>query len=303
MVGLASWIDSLVARPRLLDARGRRHLARVLLTHAALVASSALVLVPFLWMLSTSLKPYDAVFLYPPQLVPNPISFGNYVEALTAIPYRLFFRNTIVITLAALVGELISSSLVAYSFARLRWWGRDVVFVLVLATMMLPQQVTLIPRFVLFRQLGWIDSFLPLIVPSFFGVPLYVFLLRQFYLGLPLDLDDAARIDGCGSFLIYWRVLLPLSRAALAVVAIFSFQYHWNDFLEPLIYLHSYRLYTVSLALQHFLCSCGSLWHLLMAASATVMAPSVVLFFVAQRYFIQGARFPLPRSSSGQERT
>lgn len=272
------------------SARARRRLGAFVI-HATLVTGSAIVLLPFVWMLSTSLKEPGAVFLFPPQFIPDPVVLRNYVEAMTVIPFNVFFRNTAFITFLTLIGQVLSSSIVAYSFARLRWKGRDALFVLVLATMMLPRQVTLIPQFILFRYLGWIDTFYPLIVPAFFGAPFYVFLLRQFFMSIPLEMDDAARIDGCDNFGIYWRMVLPLSRPALAAVAIFSFQYHWNDFFEPLIYLHSNENYTVSLALRFFHGNYGTLWHLLMAASNVAMAPIIILFFVAQRYFIQGVVF------------
>ena len=268
-----------------------RQLAGTLMIHLVLITGSIIFLLPFFWMLSTSLKDPGVVFLFPPQWIPNPVVLQNYVTALTILPFGIFYRNTAFITIVALIGQLLSSSIVAYSFARLRWRGRDSLFVLVLATMMLPHQVTLVPQFILYKYLGWLDTFFPLIVPAFFGAPFFVFLLRQFFMTIPIEMDDAARIDGCGNFAIYWRLALPLSKPALAAVAIFSFQFHWNDFFEPLIYLQSNDHYTVSLALRFFQGSYGTLWNLLMAASNVAMLPLIILFFVAQRYFIQGVVF------------
>lgn len=262
--------------------------ARGATIHAVVLSAAFVVMVPLFWTLSTSLKDPGDIFHYPPTWVPDPFVFYNYIEAMTVLPFDIYFRNTAYITVVSLVGQLLSCSLVAYSFARLRWRGRDRLFILMLATMMLPRQVTLIPQFILFRYLGWIDTFWPLIVPSFFGAPFFIFLLRQFFMGIPRELDDAARLDGATNFRIFWEIILPLSKPALAAVAIFSFQFHWNDFFEPLIYLHSNDRYTISLGLRFFQGSYGTQWHLLMAASVVAMAPMIVLFFFAQRYFIQG---------------
>ncbi|MDE0671525.1 MAG: carbohydrate ABC transporter permease [Caldilineaceae bacterium] len=188
-----------------------------------------------------------------------------------------------------MAGELISSAVVAYAFARLRWAACNTLFIVVLATMMLPRRVTLIPAFILSTQvLGWKDMFYPLIVPSFFAVPFFVFLLRQFYMTLPFELDDAATIDGCSKFGVFLRILLPLSKPALAAVAIFSFQFHWNDFFYPLIYLFDKDKFTLALGLRFFQGNYGTDWHYLMAASLVVMLPVILVFFFAQRIFIQG---------------
>lgn len=267
---------------------GLRRFARSASIHSVLLLAAFVIMLPLFWTLSTSLKDPGDIFTYPPTWWPDPIVFRNYVDAMTVVPFHVYFRNTVIITGLSLAGQLLSCSLVAYSFARLRWPGRDKLFILMLATMMLPRQVTLIPQFILFRYLGWIDTLWPLIVPSFFGAPFFIFLLRQFFMGIPRDLDDAARLDGASNFRIYWEIILPLSKPVLAAVAIFSFQFSWNDFFEPLLYLHSNDLFTVSLALRFFQGSYGTQWHLLMAASVVVMAPMIVLFFFAQRYFIQG---------------
>jgi ABC-type glycerol-3-phosphate transport system permease component len=242
-------------------------------------------------MVSTSLKPRGAVFLFPPQWIPRPIMWQNYTEAMTVQPFHLFFRNTAVIALLSVIGMVLSSSIVAYSFARVRWWGRDVMFLLVLATMMLPFHVTLIPRFVIFKQLKWLNTFLPMIVPAFFGGSFYIFLLRQFFMTIPLEMDDAARIDGCSTVGTYWRIILPQSKPALMAVGIFTFQASWNEFMRPLIYLQTKERWTVSIALRAFQGEFDTEWNLVMAASVVSMVPVILLFFFGQKYFIQGVVF------------
>jgi multiple sugar transport system permease protein len=259
--------------------------------HLILIPGVALTLIPLAWTVSTSLSDLGSVFQWPIRWIPNPVRWGNYLEAMQMQPFGLYFLNTAFITVATVLGQLMSSSLVAFSFARLRWRARDRLFLLVLATTMLPGQVTMIPQFVLFTQLQWINTFLPLIVPAFFGSPFYIFLLRQFFMTIPLEIDDAAKIDGASLFQIYRQVLLPLAKPALAAVAIFQFQYAWNAFLEPLIYLHSKSKWVLSLGLRNFVGEYIQWWHLMMAASVVVMLPVVILFFVGQRYFIQGVVF------------
>lgn len=274
--------------------RSRRHLARTVETagvYLALTVASLLFFLPLLWVLTTSLKALPDAFLYPPKWVPIPPVWDNYSEAMLRRPFGLYFLNSSIITGLDIVGRVISCSLVAFAFARLRWYGRDTLFIAMLALMMLPYQVTMIPQFILFTQFGWIDSFLPLVVPNFFAHPFYVFLLRQFFLGIPRDLDDAARIDGASSLGILRWIILPLSRPALATVAIFTFQWSWNDFLLPLIYLHSKTRYTVALGLLGFQDEFGTQWTLLMAASVVAMLPVLLLFLFAQKYFIQGIAF------------
>lgn len=278
------------------ERRGRvwyqaRRRAIALAVHATLLAGAVLVLLPLAWMLSTSLKEPGDVFLFPPRWVPDPIQWDNYREALTVLPFGRYFLNTLLITGLDIIGKLLSCSLVAFGFARLRWWGRDAMFLVMLATLMLPHHVTLIPQFVAFRAFGWFNTLLPLIVPAFFGGPFLTFLLRQFYMTIPLELDDAARIDGANSLQIYWRIILPLSKPVLAACAIFVFNSTWNDFLGPLIYLQSPENFTLSLGLRQFQGEYATEWHLLMAASLVTLLPVVVIFFTAQRYFIQGVVF------------
>jgi multiple sugar transport system permease protein len=244
---------------------------------------------PFLWMVSTSFKAPDKVMALPPQWIPDPWRPENYREALTRLPFALYLRNTLIITFLSLVGQVGSSALVAFGFARLRFFGRDPLFFLMLSTMMLPPIATLIPTYVMYVKLGWVNTFLPLVLPAFFGGgAFYIFLLRQFFLTIPKELEDAARIDGSGSFGIFWRVFLPLSKPALATVAIFSFIGHWNDFLSPLIYLRTQERFTLALGLQTFQGVYSTHYEWLMAASIVVVLPVLVLFFACQRFFVQG---------------
>ncbi len=267
--------------------RWRAQLGRALTT-LLLVAIAALFLIPLVWMLSSSVKPEYQVFEMPPRLIPNPVRWENYREALTYVPFGRYTLNTAIITIAVIIGHVLSCTLIAYGFARLHAPGRDTIFVLVLATMMLPYPVTMIPLYVLFNRVGWVNTFLPLIVPAYFGSPFYIFLLRQFFLSVPKGLEDAARIDGANLVQILWRIILPLSMPAIATVAIFTFQITWNDFLPPLIYLHDQRLYTVALGLNFFRSSYQVQWSYLMAASLVTMLPVIVVFFFAQRLFIEG---------------
>ena len=222
--------------------------------------------------------------------VPDRIHFHwqNYVRAFEMMDFWNNLRNTLFICVTTVLGTVISCSLVAYSFARIPWRGRNVFFVLCLATMMLPYQVTLIPLFVLYRNLGWNGSYLPLIVPYFFGVPFYIFLLRQFFMNIPQDLSSAARIDGCSEFGIFIHIIVPLAKPALATTALFMFLFQWGDFLNPLIYLQDDRQFTLALALQQFQSQHESAWGPLMAMSTTITLPIIVLFFLTQRTFIQG---------------
>ncbi len=263
-------------------------------TYTMLFIGAGFLMIPFVWMISTSLKEPGDVLKFPPEWIPDPFVWRNYIDAVTLeyAPFGIFFKNTVIITFISMFGQLLSASMVAFSFARLRWSGRDALFMVVLATMMLPYQVTLIPVFILFKELGWVDTLLPLIVPAFFGGGAFtIFLLRQFMMSIPLEMDDAAKIDGCSTAGIYGRIIIPMSRPVLITAAIFSFLGHWNDFIGPLIYLNSTHNYTLSLGLRIIQGYGGygvQRWHLMMAASLIVMLPVLTLFFVAQRYFIQG---------------
>ena len=275
--------------PRL--TRRQRNLRNSTLTHLVLLVGVVLMFVPLVWTLSTSLKSPGEVYQFPPTWIPQEILWSNYVKAVTAIPFFLYLWNTVVITALSVIGKVVSITLVAFSFARLRWWGRNFMFVVMLATMMLPPHITLIPQFILFKWWGWIDTFLPLIVPAFFGGPYLTFLVRQYLLTIPRELDDAARIDGCSDFGLYWRIIMPLSKPAILIVVIFVFNGTWNEFLLPLIYLQSSNLFTLALGLRMFQGEASTSWNLLMAASLLSMLPVIILFFATQRYFIQGVVF------------
>ena len=247
------------------------------------------VLFPIAWMLSTSLKTELETFKFPPSLMPVDPQWQNYVDALTINPFGRYFLNTFYFAGMVVVAEVISNSFIAFGFARLRAPGRNTLFILVLATLMIPGEVTLIPQYILFSKLGWLNSFKPLIVPAWFGSAYLIFLLRQFYMSIPREYDEAAIIEGANYFGIWWRIILPLSKPALGVVAIMSFIWHWNFFQGPLIYLNDNRLFTVSLGLSMFRTPFGGTpWHWYMAASLVVLIPPIVVFFLAQRYFIQG---------------
>jgi len=274
--------------------RGRRpwspgRLAWRGLLHLTLIAMSLAFSMPVLWMLSTSLKPTGREFSYPPQLLPTTIVWQNYLTVVQSVPFGLWFRNTLYITAASLAGTVLTASMAGYALARLRFRERGFWLLLVVSTMMLPGVVTLIPRFLIFKQLHWMDTFYPLIVPSWFGGGAFnVFLFRQFFASIPLDFDEAARMDGADSFLIFRKLILPLSMPVVATVSIFTFLDHWNAFMEPMIYLSSREHFTLAIGLNAFRGRYATYYALLMAASAITVVPIIILFFFSQRYFIQG---------------
>jgi ABC-type glycerol-3-phosphate transport system permease component len=255
-----------------------------------LLLTAVAFLLPFAWMISTSLKPKSQIFVYPLIWLPDPPMWENYAKALDnpSFHYLLFLGNSLYYAVLSTIGIVLSCSLSAYAFARLRWWGREFWFVITLATLMIPYPVTLIPQYLLFSQIGWINSFKPLIVPNFMGTAFFIFLLRQFFLTIPMDLSDSARIDGASDWQIYWRIILPLSKPALVTVALFTFLYCWNDFLGPLIYLTDGDKYTLAVGLAAFRGQFRTQWDLMMAAATIVTAPVVVVFFFAQKQFIEG---------------
>ncbi len=265
----------------------RRRLVRIA-THLALLVLAATALIPLVFMLSTALKPYGQEFEFPLRWIPQPIVWNNFVTAWNTVPTFTFLKNTAIITFGSLVGELLSSSLVAYGFARLRFPGRNALFMLCVSQMMLPYVVLIIPLFIMFRTVHWIDTFWPLIVPGWFGVPFYIFMLRQYYLSLPVELEDAAKIDGAGVLRTWWSIVLPLIKPALAAVGVFSFVAHWNDFLAPLIFLHSTENFTVAIGVYQFFGEYQVHMDLVMAYSIIVTLPVILVFFAFQRYFVQG---------------
>jgi len=276
--------------------RSAQRLRRVLL-YVIVTVIAVTFFAPFFWTMTTSLKAPSEVVVFPPQVFPKKPVFRNYPAVFEKVPFGLFYKNTIIVTVAATVGTVISTTLVAFGFARRRFPGREALFYMLLSTMMLPGEVTLIPQFLLFKEFGWLDTLYPLIMPSFFGANVFnIFLLRQFFMTIPLDFDEAAMLDGAGSLRILFTVLLPLIQPALITVSILSFLGHWNDFFTPLIYLNTTEKMTLSVGLRWFQTSFaysgGDVGdpkeQLLMAASLMTALPCVLLFFVAQRYFVEG---------------
>lgn len=268
-----------------------------ILAWLALVILAILWLTPLVWMLSTSLKTPQDLFGF--RWIPQPIAWNNYIDAFSFGMWNRWAINTIIITIISVIGVVFSSAMVAYSFSRLRWTGRETVFKLVLATMMLPSVVTLIPQFILFARLPafgiqgsavWVNTFLPLTVPAFTANAFYIFLLRQFMRGIPNELSEAAKLDGASELRVWWNIVIPLSKPALAAISIFAFQGAWQDFMGPLIYLQSERLYTLQIGLRQYEFAFGGspAWNWLMAASLIVMLPVLLVFLAFQRYFIEG---------------
>lgn len=268
----------------------RRNQDRIAKGVAYLIASFvALAFVfPLYWMVSTSLKTDVEIFMVPPTLIPLDPQWQNYPASTQYIPFWQYMFNTLVICALTIIGTVVSCSLIAYGFARVRWPGRNVVFIVYLSTIMLPAQVTMIPLYIVFRQMGWVGTMWPLVVPAFFGNALYVFLLRQFFMTIPNELTDAARIDGANELGIFWRIMLPLLKPALATVALFTFVATYRDFLGPLIYLTEQNQWTISLGLKMFQNMYGAQWQLMMAAATLTMIPTMILFFLTQRTFIEG---------------
>ena len=265
--------------------------------YVALGFVAILFVLPLVWMVATSIKPEAQAASGEFALLPSPITSApgqaaeNYVAVWTddTVEFPLYFRNTLIVAILSVIGMTLSSAMVAYSLARIPWKGRGVVFVLTLATMMVPFPVLMTPLYIIFREFGWIGTLKPLWVPAWFGGAFNIFLLRQFYMGIPKDLDEAARIDGMGHWAIFWRIILPLSKPALAVVALFHFIYVWNDFLAPLIFLNNRENFTLALGLQMYQSKAGlTPWNLLMAASTMVVAPVLVLFALTQQTMIKG---------------
>jgi multiple sugar transport system permease protein len=256
-------------------------------TYLFLSSGAVLMLFPFAWMISLSLGSMKDLWAIPPRYIPEVPSLGNYYTALFKFPFMRYIRNTLVITGASMVGQLLSSTAGAYSFARLRWKGRDLVFILVLGTMMMPPQVTLIPTYVIWRILGALDTYVPLILPGYLGTAFLTFLARQYFFSIPLELEDAARVDGCGFFSTYFRIMLPLAVPLMITLGLFSFVGHWNDFFGPLIYLTTPDKYNIQLGLMSFRGQYTTDIPALMAASVMVLMPTLVIFLFGQQYFIR----------------
>jgi len=261
------------------------------LVYLILILFSLAFVVPFLWLISGSLKDSSELFADPPVWIPEVLNWSNYKEAFSAFPFWLYLKNTLIVVVFTCIGAVLSNSLIAYGFSRIEWKYRDGIFIIVLATLMLPFQVIMIPLFLLFKEIGWIGSFYPLIVPHFFGNAFFIFLLRQFFKGIPKELSEAAKMDGANEFTVYWKVILPLSKPILATVVIFQFIEAWRDFLGPLIFLSDNSRYTLSLGVQQIMSQNDPRWGLLMAIGVAMTLPIIIIFFFLQRYFIEGITF------------
>lgn len=256
--------------------------------HGVLLLLSAIFSIPFFWLVSSSLKVDEQLMTFPIVWIPNPVTFEHYIMGLQFVPFARYIANTLFICLVTVLGTVFSSTWIAYGLARIRWPLRIPLFILILGTLMIPFQVTMIPLFVVFRNMGWFDSYLPLTVPAFFGNAFFIFLLRQFFMTIPMELSEAAKVDGANELVIFRRIILPLTKPALATVGLFQFMAAWGDYLGPLIYLSDKDKYTVSLGLALFQGEYNAEFGSLMAASTVMMLPVVILFFLTQKTFIQG---------------
>lgn len=267
--------------------KSKKAIGRIL-PHVVLIVLSVFFVFPFLWLLSTSLKSTEEMFKYPLELIPRVFRFSNYLDAVNEIPFFRYTLNTLFVTAMSIAGQLFGATLVAYSVSLVDWKGKNIIFGVIMSTMMIPIQVTMVPVYIIFYKMGLVGTFWPLIIPTFTGAPIYIFLLRQFFLSLPGSLISAAKIDGASEARTFLQIVLPLCRPAITSVAVVTFLYTWSDFLSPLLYLNKQDLFTLTLGLQGFLGQHTVEWNKLMAASALFTLPIVALFFVAQKQFIQG---------------
>jgi multiple sugar transport system permease protein len=260
--------------------------------HGSLIVIVALFAAPYVWALSSSFKPESQLFTFPPQLIPHPITLSNYETLFHAYPFLTWLRNSVIISTLYTVGAVVSCSMAAYSFARLKWPGRNIMFGLTIASMILPYQVTMVPLYLIFRRFGWVDTWFPLWVPAWLGVPFYIFLLRQFFKTIPREIEEAARVDGASRLRVFFHVILPISKPALATVAVFAVLASWSDFIGPLIYIQSTNLMPLSLGLE-YLNTSGSmmgqeLYGVMMAGSVITLLPMLLVFLLLQRHFVRG---------------
>lgn len=256
--------------------------------YVTVITGAIIFAIPFYWMIRTAVMPAWQIYIFPPEWIPAEINLQHFSTPFAVFPFARWFSNSAIVAILTVVGTVLSSSIVGFGFARLRMPLRDLLFVIVLSTMMLPEHVRLVPTYLLFVKLGWVNTFLPLVVPTWFAPPFFVFLMRQFFMTIPTELDDAAYIDGCSPLGVYWRIALPLSLPAVGVTAIYSFTWSWNEFLHALIYLQKVDIYTVSVGLRLFQGQLATNMQALMAATLLTMIPTITLFFIAQRYFVQG---------------
>lgn len=267
--------------------RLKRKISKVFIL-GILILGCIIIMSPLIWMIDTSLKTMTEIMSYPPAIFPKVFHWDNYVKAVQSFPFFLYLRNTLFITVFVVFGNALCNTFVAYGFAKIKFPGKKILFALVLSTMMIPGFVTMIPQYVFFSKLGWLNTYFPLIVPAFFGNAFFIFLLRQFFMGIPNDFIDAAKIDGANHFYIWRKIAIPMAKPAIATVAIFSFNGAWNDFLGPLLYVNNESLYTLQIGLNTFKSQISVQWNYLMAASLLVSAPVIILFFIFQKYFIEG---------------
>ena len=263
-------------------------LVAMLATYLILSLAAILYAVPFAWLVLNSFKTPDQIFKIPLEWLPRPWVLSNYVDSWNAQPFAVYYRNSVIVTVASILGAVVSCTLAGYGFARLEFVGKKLIFIVVIGVMILPSQVTIIPLFLIFKTFGALNTRWPLIIPYFLAPPFFIFLLRQFFASIPNELEDAATIDGCSTFGILWKIIMPVSKPAMTSVAIFVFRNTWNDFFTPLLYLTSKKKFTVPLGLMWFRNDFFVEWHLLMAATVLAIAPGVIMFFSLQRYFVEG---------------
>jgi multiple sugar transport system permease protein len=259
--------------------------------YSVLAGLSALMLLPFAWMLLSSVKTNSQLFTTPISWWVWPLHLDNYTEALRLIPFWSQLRNTVLLSVLTVIGTVLSSSFTAYGLAKVDWIGRRFLFAVLIATMLLPGVVTLVPTYVIFRDLGWVNTYLPLIVPAFLGTPFYIFLFRQFFLRIPESVSEAARIDGASELRIYARIIMPLSRPVVVAVGVLAFVQAWTDYLGPLIYLNNPQQWTLSLGLTEFLTKYSVQWNFMMAASVVFTLPLFIVFFLSNKYILSGISF------------
>lgn len=273
---------------RRLQSRRRGAVARAVVTYGILGAGAVILLIPFAWLVSTSLKPPTEVYSFPIVWIPHPAAWNDYLQVFRQSPFARYLLNTAIITSIGVFASLSGSSVAAYAFARMEFRGRGVMFGVMLSTLMVPIWTVLIPTYIFFEKIGWLNTYLPILVPAFFATPFNTFLMRQFFLTIPVDLEESARVDGAARWYTFLHIILPLARPALLLVSIFAFFYYWNEFLLPLLYIKSQDLFPVSVGISNFVGSQQVNFPLEMAASAIALAPPLILFFVFQRWLIQG---------------
>ncbi len=273
---------------RRLQSRRRKAVVRGVGTYILLIVGGITMLIPFAWLISTSLKPPTEVYSFPIVWIPRPAMWDNYVQVFQQSPFARYLLNTAIITSIGVIASLTGSSIAAYAFARIEFRGKNIMFGVMLATLMVPIWTVIIPTYIFFEKIGWLNTYLPILVPAFFATPFNTFLLRQFFLTIPVEMEEAARVDGASRWYTFVRIILPLARPALLIISIFAFFYYWNEFLLPLLYIQSQDLLPVSVGVSNFVSSQQVNFPLEMAASAIALAPPLILFFVFQRWFIRG---------------